>query len=228
MGDVLAEALVRRPRQAVLVALQRRKANDRLERMARRDALTGVANRAHFIDRLDALAAGGSPYGVCYVDLDRFKEVNDTRGHLAGDEALVTCAARIAEVVGPDAAVGRLGGDEFAVAVAVADEVELGAVVAALAEPVALTGATVVVGASVGAARRSAPTDRRHDGGGGRRALRGEAVGAFDVAAGRAGRGPGRSGGCGPGRRPDGVRVLPVRPSRPRPRAQKLPRRSSR
>lgn len=161
MGEVLAEALVRRPRRAVLVALQRREANERLERLARRDALTGVANRAHFIESLDDLAAGGSPYGVCYVDLDRFKELNDTRGHLAGDEALAICAARITEAAGPGALVGRLGGDEFAVAVAVTDEAELVAVaaelVAVLGEPVAVGGGTVLLGASVGAALADGP-----------------------------------------------------------------------
>ncbi|CAN5683316.1 hypothetical protein BH10ACT1_BH10ACT1_01500 [soil metagenome] len=156
MAELLVEALVRRPRQAVMLALQRRETFDRLERLALQDPLTGLANRTHFFAVLDDLAVSGASYGVCYVDLDRFKAVNDALGHLAGDQVLVVCARRLQEAARPDEVVARLGGDEFAVACpavgvealeAVADRI-----VAALGAPVSLAGEPIAVGATVGCA----------------------------------------------------------------------------
>jgi diguanylate cyclase (GGDEF)-like protein len=87
-----------------------------LVRTARQDSLTGLANRGHLLDAgAAALAAGGA---LLYVDIDRFKEVNDRGGHAVGDQLLIRLAERlrcsVLEAV-PDAVVGRLGGDEFAV-----------------------------------------------------------------------------------------------------------------
>ena len=109
------------------------------------DSLSGLANRAAFRARLQAMLArpelrSGSQ-AVLFVDLDDFKDVNDTLGHAAGDELLRVVAARLGEAVRPGDLVARLGGDEFAlllqgladtgVAEAVAERV-----VAALSEPV--------------------------------------------------------------------------------------------
>jgi diguanylate cyclase len=78
------------------------------------DALTGLPNRAAFRARAEAVLAGGDAHGaVVLVDLNRFKEVNDTLGHHAGDELLQLISARLAAAVRPEDTVARLGGDEF-------------------------------------------------------------------------------------------------------------------
>ena len=90
-----------------------------MARLARTDPLTGLANRTTLLDRLDlALAVarrGDAPFAVLYVDLDNFKEVNDSLGHSAGDTLLKTAAQRMAGAVRETDLVARLGGDEFAV-----------------------------------------------------------------------------------------------------------------
>ncbi|CCG01116.1 diguanylate cyclase domain-containing protein [Blastococcus saxobsidens] len=130
-----------------------------LRRQATTDPLTGLLNRASFNERLaEATAAidtGSSP-AVLFVDIDDFKSVNDTLGHAAGDELLLTVAARLsADVRGGDV-VARLGGDEFALLLADADDGRLRDVadrlLAALREPVELAGRTVTVTASIGGA----------------------------------------------------------------------------
>jgi diguanylate cyclase (GGDEF)-like protein/PAS domain S-box-containing protein len=80
---------------------------------ARHDPLTGLPNRAYLLDRLRA--AGDAPQVLCYVDLDRFKDVNDHLGHAAGDEVLVEFARRLRGLARADDLVVRLSGDEFAV-----------------------------------------------------------------------------------------------------------------
>jgi len=140
----------------------------RLTRQANHDSLTGLANRAVFHARLKA--ALGRPerreatQAVLFVDLDDFKDVNDTLGHAAGDQLLCVVATRLNDAVRPGDLVARLGGDEFAllldgvpdhdVALAVAERV-----VAALAAPVELAGTWVHVGASVGLAMRQSDSD---------------------------------------------------------------------
>lgn len=87
--------------------------------VARRDDLTGVANRTafreQFEERLSALSAGGGCLAIHWFDLDRFKEINDSYGHLAGNALLVGVAQRLDEAFGRHGIVARLGGDEFAV-----------------------------------------------------------------------------------------------------------------
>ncbi|QXT36077.1 EAL domain-containing protein [Sphingomonas sanguinis] len=87
--------------------------------MARRDDLTGVSNRTafreHFEERLRSLPEAGTRLALLWLDLDRFKEVNDSFGHLAGNALLVAVAARLTERFGESGIVARLGGDEFAV-----------------------------------------------------------------------------------------------------------------
>ena len=88
-------------------------------RLARHDILTGLPNRGYLFDQLAAHCddPDAKPHGLVYLDLDRFKEVNDTLGHAAGDDLLRGLAERILTVIGSDAFAARLGGDEFAVIV---------------------------------------------------------------------------------------------------------------
>jgi diguanylate cyclase (GGDEF)-like protein len=88
-----------------------------LRQLAMHDPLTGLPNRAMFFERLGS-ALESHPVGVCYLDLDGFKVVNDTLGHDVGDRLLQTIADRLAETLGGDGhLVGRMGGDEFVVLV---------------------------------------------------------------------------------------------------------------
>ncbi|MGN2641234.1 putative bifunctional diguanylate cyclase/phosphodiesterase [Nocardia takedensis] len=98
---------------------ERRALRERLDYRANHDQLTGLPNRSKFFDALRAAFADTSArVGLCYVDLDHFKSVNDTFGHAAGDEVLVQAAARLSACAGlPDQIVARMGGDEFVVLV---------------------------------------------------------------------------------------------------------------
>ncbi|GAB2693569.1 hypothetical protein GCM10027194_29760 [Thalassiella azotivora] len=159
-----------RPRSAepyVMVLVEdvtaRRAAEEVLTHRALHDALTGVANRTLLQDRLEqALAAAGRSgdrVGVLFLDLDGFKEVNDTAGHAAGDELLRQVASRLSDAVRPGDTVARLGGDEFVVLYPVVAADELAAIAervrAVVREPYVLPDGAHVVSASVGAA--SAP-----------------------------------------------------------------------
>jgi len=157
MAPVIKEAIVHRPRYAVELALERRHVQRRLEHLALHDSLTGLANRASLFDVVGALCAGSAPFAVCYIDLDGFKPVNDTLGHLAGDEVLGICAARLSHAARGDDVVARMGGDEFVVACpGVADAEELAVIaarfVAALAEPLVVGEHELAISASAGCA----------------------------------------------------------------------------
>jgi diguanylate cyclase (GGDEF)-like protein/PAS domain S-box-containing protein len=89
------------------------RARRELEKRATLDALTGAHNRASIIAALAAEIETSADTGVIYVDLDRFKTVNDTHGHPAGDEVLVQVAARLKAAMRASDELGRLGGDEF-------------------------------------------------------------------------------------------------------------------
>jgi diguanylate cyclase (GGDEF)-like protein len=95
------------------------RANQRISELALKDPLTSLANRRAFLDRLSetyaATKRGGRPFGVLCVDLDHFKDVNDTLGHLVGDNLLRQVAERLKNVVRKTDLVARLGGDEFAI-----------------------------------------------------------------------------------------------------------------
>ena len=88
-----------------------------LSYMAHNDTLTGLPNRVGFkaelARRLDAARTSGTQLGLCMVDLNRFKEINDVHGHKAGDEVLALLAQRMRDALGPHEIVARLGGDEF-------------------------------------------------------------------------------------------------------------------
>jgi diguanylate cyclase (GGDEF)-like protein len=128
--------------------------------VARHDALTGLVSRALFHERLqDYLAADAAAGRVAllFVDLDRFKAVNDTLGHAAGDRLLVEVARRLQTTVRPGDMVGRLGGDEFAVILSPATEehaVDVATrIIDKLSRPYEVAdGATAEIGASVGVA----------------------------------------------------------------------------
>jgi diguanylate cyclase (GGDEF)-like protein/PAS domain S-box-containing protein len=132
---------------------------DRLRAAARHDDLTGLPNRMYFLelltDALRELPETGGQLGVLFIDLDRFKQVNDSYGHSAGDELLIATAARISNSLRPGDLVARLGGDEFAVLMTGIKEVSTVALVVdrlqvAVARPFAVAGAQATVGASVG------------------------------------------------------------------------------
>ncbi|SNY45559.1 putative bifunctional diguanylate cyclase/phosphodiesterase [Paractinoplanes atraurantiacus] len=140
---------------------ERRRLEKDLSHLAFHDGLTGLANRVLFRNRLDeafaAASESGLTLGVLFVDLDDFKEVNDTLGHAVGDELLVAVGRRIDEIVGTTATAARMGGDEFAVLVAGDPEAVAARLVEALAVPVevgdGLGGTHIVSGAaSVGVA----------------------------------------------------------------------------
>ncbi len=96
-----------------IVWTEREQASHQLEHLARHDMLTGIFNRYEFENRLrDALARKGV-HALLYLDLDEFKLVNDTCGHMAGDSMLKEVALQLASVMPPTATLGRLGGDEF-------------------------------------------------------------------------------------------------------------------
>ena len=133
-----------------------------LETLAYSDPLTGLANRRLFNDELRHLVAqaerGGPAFTLLLIDLDRFKPINDTHGHDAGDALLVAAADRLRAAVREADRPFRLGGDEFAVLLTQATEHEALAPVCArildnLAQPLTLPGAAVIeISASVGAA----------------------------------------------------------------------------
>jgi diguanylate cyclase (GGDEF)-like protein len=94
----------------------RREAETAIARLASEDPLTGLPNRRVFSAKLQSLCdEGGSDFAILFMDMDRFKLVNDTLGHRVGDGLLIAAAARLQSVASQDETVARLGGDEFAV-----------------------------------------------------------------------------------------------------------------
>ncbi|HUE44941.1 MAG TPA: EAL domain-containing protein, partial [Aestuariivirgaceae bacterium] len=148
--------------EGLLIDVTERKAAEaKILHLARTDQLTGLANRATFMERLrQAFAAsrrGASAFALLSLDIDRFKEINDTLGHPAGDQLLATVAERLQTSVRESDIVARLGGDEFAVLQFDLDDgSDAGALAGkirdALAIPVTLSGNVVCITASVGIA----------------------------------------------------------------------------
>jgi diguanylate cyclase (GGDEF)-like protein len=141
---------------------ERKRAESRLRHSALHDPLTGLANRVLLVDRIShAIAArrrpGLNPFALLYFDLDRFKEINDTLGHLVGDKVLVGIGRRLREFLRPGDTVARVGGDEFAVLLGEVAGVENAAQVAerilsTLEKPLSIDGRHVSTGASIGVA----------------------------------------------------------------------------
>ena len=140
---------------------QRKKAELQVEHMAMHDGLTGLANRTLFRQRLQSIAMraarNGRQFAILACDLDRFKAINDTRGHGAGDTVLLAVAARLKSVLRDGDFVARLGGDEFAIILDPIDgRGEAGRIAERVIElvgrPIDLDGQSASVGMSVGVA----------------------------------------------------------------------------
>lgn len=140
----------------------RKRAEDKLQFDALHDPLTGLPNRALFQDRLTLALSRrerqvGQNCGVLFLDLDRFKEINDTLGHAAGDLLLKEVSARLSRCVRPQDTAARLGGDEFAIlAENIQSITDLQAVACRVSReletPYTLLGQTIQVPSSIGAA----------------------------------------------------------------------------
>ena len=149
VGDLLAQVF------------ERDRSERRLRHEARHDALTGLPNRACFHERLDHLLglAGRTDLGlaVAILDVNHFKEVNDTLGHPQGDRLLVEVGRRLSAILAESDTIARLGGDEFALILSRINSEEdamavAGRVAVALREPLRLEGVPVSVDASIGLA----------------------------------------------------------------------------
>ncbi len=155
VGSVLSAAVL----GGHVVGLLRERATS--EHQATHDALTGLPNRLLFVDRLERAVAhaerNNSPVGVLYLDLDRFKDINDTFGHSAGDLVLQETARRLEAASRKEDTVARLAGDEFAILlphVRVADDVVMVAnrILRSVTEPLTIAGQRVRGAGSVGVA----------------------------------------------------------------------------
>ncbi|MEO5733147.1 MAG: EAL domain-containing protein [Rubrivivax sp.] len=139
---------------------QRHEAEARLQHIAYHDGLTDLANRHSFHERLEvaverSLLDAEWRFAVLFLDLDRFKTVNDSLGHSAGNQLLREIARRLAECVRPGDLVARLGGDEFAVLIDALGNADAGLALAqrvlqAMSRPFEIEGTEVLPGASIG------------------------------------------------------------------------------
>jgi diguanylate cyclase (GGDEF)-like protein len=147
--------------RSIRYSIQRKNAEDKLARLAQYDPLTNLANRALFHDRLEhALARAERHEGMLallFLDLDRFKAVNDTLGHVGGDALLKQVGDRISARMRESDTVARLGGDEFAIIIEDVVEAQDAARVAddlvkILSEPFVVNGHEIPMGVSIGIA----------------------------------------------------------------------------
>ena len=159
---VFLALMIRARRTAADLAVSEARARE----LAQRDGLTGLANRGHFITELEAALArreAESLIALLFIDLDGFKEINDSMGHAGGDELLAVVARRLRGCVGERGLAARFGGDEFVLFVLYREEAELASLVASLFGvldiPITVAGNELAISASMGAAR--APNDAR-------------------------------------------------------------------
>ncbi len=132
-----------------------------LRHLALHDPVCGLPNRIYFAERLERaiteVRAGGLSAAVFYIDLDHFKDVNDTLGHHIGDELILNVTQRLSRVMRGDDLVARLGGDEFAIITnCSSDSYSLqaiaGRIIAAVYAPYQISGHNIIIGASIGIA----------------------------------------------------------------------------
>jgi diguanylate cyclase (GGDEF)-like protein len=132
-----------------------------LRHLALHDPVCGLPNRIYFGERLEGairdVRGGGLSAAVFYIDLDHFKDVNDTLGHPIGDELILNVTQRLSRVMRGDDLVARLGGDEFAIITTCAsDSYSLqaiaGRIIAAVCAPYQISGHNIIIGASIGIA----------------------------------------------------------------------------
>lgn len=144
------------PSAVIIHSLQREKedVSSTLGHVRTHDALTGLLNRESFRSEVTALVRSGSTVAVLFVDLDKFKNINDLLGHEVGDDLLVAASRRLSETVGPDGLVCRYGGDEFLACVRQSTDrpvQRLGdRIVKGLSCPFQVAGHHLNIGASVG------------------------------------------------------------------------------
>jgi len=141
---------------------ERRTAEQRIDRMARFDALTSLPNRNHLHEQLEhtltSIEEDDGRLAVLFVDLDEFKQVNDTLGHPSGDQLLCAVADRLLAIVSSNEMVARFGGDEFVILQrqrrTVDDSAEelARAIVSSLSQPYQIDGHDIIIGASIGIA----------------------------------------------------------------------------
>jgi diguanylate cyclase len=132
-----------------------------LRHLAMHDPVCGLPNRIYFGERLEAaigeVRAGGPSAAVFYIDLDHFKDVNDTLGHHVGDELILNVTQRLSRIMRGNDMVARLGGDEFAIITACpSDSYSLqaiaGRIISAVCAPYSINGNNIMIGASIGIA----------------------------------------------------------------------------
>jgi diguanylate cyclase (GGDEF)-like protein len=162
-GEITAAALKR----ALRYAIERKRAEVQLANRALHDPLTGLPNRTLFLDRLegalDRSLRTGAAIAVLFVDVDHFKEINDTLGHAAGDRLLTVLAERLRSMLRPMDTVARFGGDEFTLLFGdLASENEITRIAErighAASAPITLDGAEAQVTVSIGVSTVTNPT----------------------------------------------------------------------
>lgn len=155
LGAMFGLRTVSRSRRSI------KEANEKLTHVIQHDGLTGLCARGHFRDLLEHTIAGAKSSGqsaiLGFVDLDRFKQVNDVHGHAAGDQLLAQFATRFRSAAGDDAVIGRLGGDEFAIimpsGMSMDEAVELSeCIIHDVSLPYLIEDAEIHIGASIGLA----------------------------------------------------------------------------
>ena len=161
-------ALLRDLSTLAITALENRQRANRLSHLAMTDHLTGLANRVQFERTLNSELAHarrtGEPFTVFYMDLDGFKDINDTFGHFAGDEVLCEVAARMTQQIRTEDLLVRLGGDEFGIfmrqSAGASAEFLAKRIMEVVSAPIMLaTGDKVSIGISIGFATYSDATD---------------------------------------------------------------------
>ncbi|MCX8996969.1 EAL domain-containing protein [Rhizobiaceae bacterium BDR2-2] len=167
---LLTQALRDAKAQADAQNAELRLARHSLEHLSMHDALTGLPNRRYLDLHLSTQEnyAGGGALALLHVDLDRFKEINDTLGHATGDHLLVKVGERLSAVLQPDEFAARVGGDEFVVVIradAPAERAQelANAIISGMAQPFDMGGTTCRIGCSVGVAIQSLGTDTIQD-----------------------------------------------------------------